>query len=411
MTEARTPTRVAVIMGTRPEAIKLAPVVRELRASSLFEPIVIVTGQHRQMLDQVLDVFDIAPDVDLDIFRAGQTLTDITTATLTGMESVLAQGVDVVLVQGDTTTAMAGALAAFYAKLPVAHVEAGLRTNDRWTPYPEEINRRVLTQLSTWHLAPTQTARQHLLADGVRPERVVVTGNTVIDALQWAVRQECEYDDPRLAQVETTRLPIVLVTAHRRESWGEPLRRIAKAIDELSSAMEIFFVIPAHPNPGVRDLLTAALGGRSNVLLTEPLSYGAFARLMLQSSILLTDSGGLQEEGPSLGKPVLVMRDVTERPEAILAGTACLVGTEVDSIVESVSRLLTDRPLYDQMARAINPYGDGLAAGRCVDALGYFLGVTSRRPGEFQVQVSATQPLSVLPRPRGSGEPAGEAAG
>ena len=370
------PRRIMVVYGTRPEAIKVAPVIRAFDDSPLFAPLAVVTAQHRSMLDQVNEVFDITPDHDLDIHVPGQTLTDITTRALAGVQRLLAElRPDAVLVQGDTTTVFAAALAAFYEKIPVIHLEAGLRTGDRYSPYPEEINRRLAGRLAALHLAPTATSRANLEAENVDPASVVVTGNTVIDALLWAVSLELDYGDPALEDLDAHPGPVLLVTAHRRESWGAPLRAVGRALGRIARAHpELRIVFPIHRNPIVRKAVLPSIAGRPNVIVTEPLPYGGFARLMNRAALILTDSGGVQEEGPSLGKPVLVMRDTTERPEAIRAGTVRLVGTDEDLIVDSVDRLLTDFDAYAAMANAVNPYGDGLAAQRAVAAIAHYFG-------------------------------------
>jgi UDP-N-acetylglucosamine 2-epimerase (non-hydrolysing) len=362
-----------VIYGTRPEAVKVAPLIQALDRSGVFTPVVAVTGQHRSMLDQVNAVFGIEPAFDLDIHRPGQTLTEITTRALSGVRSVLAQQrPDAVVVQGDTTTVFAAALAAFYEQIPVVHLEAGLRTGDPYSPYPEEINRRLTTRLAALHLAPTRTSKANLLAEGLDEASIVVTGNTVIDALLWAVPRQGGYGEPALAGLDDHDAPVLLVTAHRRESWGEPLRAVGRALGRIAAAhRDLRIVFPVHRNPVVRDAVLPALRDVANVTVTEPLPYGGFCRLMNRATIILTDSGGVQEEGPSLGKPVLVMRDTTERPEAVGAGTVKLVGTGEDLIVETVGRLLTDPAAYAAMASAVNPYGDGQAAQRAVAALAH----------------------------------------
>src|SRR4051812_12285687 len=362
-----------VVMGTRPEAIKLAPIVHELERSPFFDPLVVVTAQHREMLDQVLDLFEIEVAHDLNILRERQTLTDVTVRALEGLSPVMAQTApDAVIVQGDTTTTFIGALAAFYQQVPVVHVEAGLRTGDPWSPYPEEINRRLTTQLATLHLAPTATSRANLLAEQVPDERILVTGNSVIDALLWTVDRRVDYGDPELKALDDDPRRVLLVTAHRRESWGEPMAGIGRALASLAaSEPDLVIVFPIHRNPVVRDAILPAIAGLDNVIITEPLAYGGFARLMERSDIVLTDSGGVQEEAPSLGKPVLVMRDTTERPEAMQAGTARLVGTDQQVIEDAVRTLLHDRRAYEAMANAVNPYGDGRAAERSVAALAH----------------------------------------
>ena len=374
--------RVMVVYGTRPEAIKVAPVVRALEASAHLEPVVVVTGQHRAMLDQVNELFGIKPTHDLDIILPRQTLEDVTARTLTGLRGVLeAERPDAVLVQGDTTSCFASALSAFYHQVPVFHLEAGLRTDNPLNPFPEEVNRRLTTQLASRHFAPTPTSKANLLHDGVAAGSIVVTGNTVIDALLDVVARQAPLTRPELQPLRGSRL--VLVTAHRRESWGEPMRHSGNAIARLADQFQdVQFVLPAHLNPVVRDVLLPILEGRSNVTITEPLDYGDFATLMSWSEVVLTDSGGVQEEAPSLGKPVLVMRETTERPEAVTAGTVRLVGTDEERIVAEVASLLTDPTAYTAMAQAVNPYGDGGAAARCVQAMENFFGYAAP-PDEF----------------------------
>ncbi len=381
---ARDPRRIMVIYGTRPEAVKVAPLIQALRRSPLFTPVVAVTAQHRSMLDQVNQVFGITPEFDLDIHEPGQTLTSITTRALAGVQRLLAgQRPDAVVVQGDTTTVFAAALAAFYERIPVVHLEAGLRTDDPYSPYPEEINRRLATQLAALHLAPTATSRANLLAENVDPAAVVVTGNTVIDALLWTSSQDLGYGHPALAGLDDTNAPVLLVTAHRRESWGGPMRAVGRAVARIAAAHpELRVVFPVHANPLVREAILPAIERLPNVTVTEPMAYGGFARLMKRATLILTDSGGVQEEGPSLGKPVLVMRETTERPEAVQAGTVRLVGTDEDLIVKSASQLLTDPAAYAAMAGAINPYGDGHAAQRSVAALACHFGL-GPAPEEF----------------------------
>ncbi|HZT64169.1 MAG TPA: UDP-N-acetylglucosamine 2-epimerase (non-hydrolyzing) [Acidimicrobiales bacterium] len=388
------PCSVMVVLGTRPEAVKLAPIILGLRDSSLFEPCVVVTGQHREMLDQVLEVFDIRSDVDLDLIQPGQTLTDVTVRALSRLSPVIAERhPEAVVVQGDTTTTFAGALAAFYHQVPVAHVEAGLRTDNPYSPYPEEINRRLTTQLATLHLAPTPTARGNLLRDGVDAQRVIVTGNSVIDALRWAVDAGLPYGDPALDGLDDDPRRVLLVTAHRRESWGRPMQEVGRALADLAaSEPDLLVVFPIHRNPVVREAVMPHLAGHANVVVTEPLPYGGFARLIARSHLILTDSGGIQEEGPSLGKPVLVMRDTTERPEAVEAGTAALVGIDRAAIRGAVRRLLHDRGAYEAMANAVNPYGDGRAAERTVAALAHLL-AGAERPEEFKPEPSGVTPL------------------
>lgn len=371
---------VMVVYGTRPEAIKLAPVVGCLRASPHLRVVVTVTGQHRALLDQVNDLFGIVPDVDLDVLRPRQQLHEVTQRVLTGLtEAIRREGPDAVVVQGDTTTAFVAALAAFYEQVPVVHVEAGLRTAHRYDPFPEELNRRLTGQLATVHLAPTPLARDNLLREGIDPGSVVVTGNTVIDALLDVVDRRLPLEDPALSVLDGS--PAVLVTSHRRESWGAPMSRTAAAVARLAKEFShVRFVLPAHPNPRVREVLLPPLDGMDNVTVTDPLSYPDFARAMEASLIVLTDSGGVQEEAPSLGKPVLVLRETTERPEAVRAGTVRLVGTDEDLIVQEVSTLLRDPAAYAAMAHAVNPYGDGSAAPRTRAAIEELLGLGHRLP-------------------------------
>jgi UDP-N-acetylglucosamine 2-epimerase (non-hydrolysing) len=374
--------RVMCVYGTRPEAIKMAPVVAALNASAALDPVVTVTGQHREMLDQVNELFGIVPDHDLDIIQPRQTLTDITTRTMDRLESVLvAEQPDAVVVQGDTTTSMAGALTAFYHQIPVVHVEAGLRTADVYSPFPEEMNRRITGRLATLHLPPTGTSRANLLAEGIDPAAVVTTGNTVIDALVDVVGRQVPFTDPRLATLDDDPRRVLLVTTHRRESWGEKMAGVARALARIArSQPDLLVVLPLHRNPVVREVVLPPLEGLPNVVVVEPLPYGEFAHLIDRSTMVLTDSGGVQEEAPTLGKPVLVMRDNTERPEAVEAGTVRLVGTNEEVVVAEVTRLLTDPAYYATMANAVNPYGDGKAAARCVAAIEQLLGVGTRLP-------------------------------
>jgi UDP-N-acetylglucosamine 2-epimerase (non-hydrolysing) len=365
-----------VIFGTRPEAIKVAPVIKALQQQPQFDPVLVATAQHRHMLDQVLKIFDIVPDVDLDMLTPRQTLGGMTEYLLTALGRLLpSYRPDLVLVQGDTTTAFAAALAAFYNRIPVAHLEAGLRTRDLWSPYPEEGNRQLISCLTALHLAPTPASAANLLAESVPAGNVVVTGNTVIDALKWAITNTSGYGDPALDDLDDHPGPVLLVTAHRRESWGEPLRRVGTALAQLAVAEpDLRIVVPLHRNPVVREALLPSVEGHSNITVVEPLDYAGFCQLMARSHLILTDSGGVQEEGPSLGKPVLVMRESTERPEGIAAGTARLVGTDPAVIVPEVRSLLHDQSAYQVMAGAVNPYGDGYAAERVAAALTHFFG-------------------------------------
>ena len=374
------PMRVLTVFGTRPEAIKMAPVVIALERATGIESRVCVTAQHRDMLDQVLSLFRIRPHYDLDVMEKNQGLTHVTQAVLSGMESVLDDfRPQRVLVHGDTTTTFAAALAAFYKKIPVAHVEAGLRTGDIYAPWPEEMNRKLADGLADLYFAPTASARRNLLGEGVDPERIVVTGNTVIDALLHVVgmvRENAgmgrEFDArfPFLRREPgTSRRRLILVTSHRRENFGEGFERICDALARLSEREDVEIVYPVHLNPNVREPVMRILGGRPRVHLIEPVDYPAFVHLMDRSFLIVTDSGGIQEEAPSLGKPVLVMRDVTERPEAVEAGTVRLVGTDAAAILRESERLLDDAVAYAAMSRAHNPYGDGKASERIVASI------------------------------------------
>jgi UDP-N-acetylglucosamine 2-epimerase (non-hydrolysing) len=367
------PKKIVVVIGTRPEAIKLAPVVLELgRYRAHFETRICVTGQHREMLDQMLRVFGLRPDYDLGVMKSGQELAEVTAACLTGLGRVLQQErPSLVLVQGDTTTTFAAALAAYYHRILVGHIEAGLRTGKKNDPFPEEINRRLATHLSDFHFAPTEVAQSNLLLEGVSPENISVTGNTVVDALLFTQARLAE--EPSLAfdpLGPTDGLRIILVTAHRRESFGLPFRRICEAVRALAEKRrDVLVVYPVHLNPNVQAPVREILDGLPNVRLLAPLDYVSFVACMQRAYILLTDSGGIQEEGPSLGKPVLVMREVSERPEAIAAGAACLTGTNPEAIVAAVSSLLDDPAYYKRMTSRPNPYGDGHAAARIVQFL------------------------------------------
>ncbi len=363
--------RVLSIFGTRPEAVKMAPVVERLAATPGVESSVCVTAQHRQMLDQVLDLFDIQPDYDLDIMRPDQALSDLTAALFTGLDPVLQDAQpDWVLIQGDTTTVMVAALLAYYHRIRVGHVEAGLRTGDKWQPFPEEVNRRIAGAIADLHFAPTPQARENLLREGVPSERVVVTGNPVIDALQTIAARPYEFESGPLAGIPWNRR-VILVTAHRRENFGQPLADIFSAIRRIAEnyAEQVHFVYPVHLNPNVHRPAHRALGGIPNITLLDPLDYLPMIHLMKRAYLVLTDSGGIQEEAPAFGVPVLVMRRLTERPEAVEAGTARLVGTDPERIVAEASRLLDDEGAHAAMARAINPFGDGHASERIVQAL------------------------------------------
>lgn len=375
--------KVMLVFGTRPEAIKMAPLVKAFqKRNSEFEPIVCVTGQHREMLDQVLHIFDIKPDYDLNIMKKGQDLYDVTTRVLVGMRDVLKESQpDIVLVHGDTTTSTAAALAAFYQHIPVGHVEAGLRTHDIYSPWPEEMNRQITGRISTFHFAPTSLSKQNLLDEGVKEENIVITGNTVIDALYMVVNkiknsQELNFELESLLSSSGYNVnhskKIVLITGHRRENFGDGFISICEAIKKIAEKYpNVDFVYPMHLNPNVRKPINEVFGAskKDNIFFIEPLEYLSFVYLMEKSTIVLTDSGGIQEEAPGLGKPVLVMRETTERPEALKAGTVKLVGTDKKKIVEELSILLDDEDYYDTMSKAINPYGDGKASDRIIEFL------------------------------------------
>lgn len=377
--------KIMLVFGTRPEAIKMAPLVKAFQAKNdEFETIVCVTGQHREMLDQVLHLFDIKPDFDLNIMKQGQDLYDITSRVLLGMRDVFKVcKPDILFVHGDTTTSTAAALAGFYQQIPVAHVEAGLRTNDIYSPWPEEMNRQITGRIATYNLSPTQLSRQNLLKENVDENKITVTGNTVIDALHWVtakIKSDKKLDDYLSLDLkskgyDTKRLVgnrhLILITGHRRENFGDGFLHICHAIQDLAKKFpEVDFVYPMHLNPNVRKPIHQVFGedlnNLGNIFFIEPLEYLPFVFLMEKSDIVLTDSGGIQEEAPGLGKPVLVMRNTTERPEAVDAGTVKLVGTDYDAIVDNVSKLLTDRNLYNKMSKATNPYGDGKACERII---------------------------------------------
>ncbi len=361
---------VMTIYGTRPEAIKVAPVITALEADDRFDSLTVVTGQHREMLDQVNEVFGIVPDYDLDIMSHGQTLGQIFARVMTRLDPILeARRPDAVIVQGDTSTSAAAALAAFYRQIPVIHLEAGLRSGDIMSPFPEEANRKITSQIATLHLAPTLRSLANLVAEGVQLEDIAVTGNTVIDALYMAVERRTAFTDPAVERAATSGRRIVLVTTHRRENWGNAMEGVGRALARIARRFpDAEIVLPVHRNPVVREAVLPHLAGLANVTVTEPLGYGEFTHLLSLSTLVLTDSGGLQEEAPSLGKPVLVMRDNTERPEAVEAGTARLIGTGESRVVAEVARLLTNDSAYAAMAQAVNPYGDGRSAGRVLDA-------------------------------------------
>ena len=377
--------KVMTIFGTRPEAIKMAPVVKALEAADDMESIVTVTAQHREMLDQVLHLFSITPDYDLNIMSQGQTLYDVTCKALLGLQGVLKEAKpDVVLVHGDTTTTFVGALAAFYEGIPVGHVEAGLRTGNIYSPFPEEMNRKLTGAIGTYHFAPTSTSESNLLKENINPAHLYVTGNTVIDALQTTVQTDYTFKEELLNQIDYINNKVILVTTHRRENLGDPMRNVYEAIRDIINEQEdVEVIFPMHRNPKVRNIVQDVLGHMDRVHLIEPLEYEPFANLMARTYLIMTDSGGIQEEAPSLGKPVLVLRDTTERPEAVEAGTVKLVGTDKESVYRTATELLVNETAYLVMSNAVNPYGDGLASDRIVQALRYEFFEDQDKPTTF----------------------------
>lgn len=372
--------RIMVIYGTRPEAVKVAPLIKGLEASDVLEPIIVNTGQHREMLDQVNEWFGIKPHLDLKVFKHGSSLNELATRIITKLDPVLeSEQPDAVVVQGDTTTVAIAAITCFYRLIPVVHLEAGLRSGNIHSPFPEEANRKLAGQVSALDLAPTDAAKDNLRREGVDKRKIVVAGNTVIDALRWTADKPVVFTDDRLRREHEAGRPMILLTTHRRENWGEPMRRIGLAIAEIARRYpEHLVVFPAHTNPLVRQQVVPATVGLDNVLVCEPLEYQEFVHAQKWAQLVLTDSGGVQEEAPSLGKPVLVLRENTERPEAVDAGTVRLIGTDAGRIVEEVSRLLDDPVEYEKMSRSVNPYGDGRAAERSVAAIAALLGVGTR---------------------------------
>lgn len=367
---------VMVVYGTRPEAIKVAPVIKALEESEKLDVISVITAQHREMLDQVNEVFEVTPDVDLNLMKPGQTLNEIAARVLTSIDETIAEHQPAaVLVQGDTTTVMAAGIAAFNRSIPVVHLEAGLRSGDLFSPFPEEGNRKLVSQIASLHLAPTEVSKANLLKDGVAESDIVVTGNTVIDALHWAVERPREFTDPVLNEVADSGRQIILVTTHRRENLGPNMESIGRAMRVLAERYpDAVLVWPAHKNPKVRETIKPHIEDLANVISIEPVAYGEFAHLIGASHIVLTDSGGIQEEAPSLGKPVLVLRENTERPEAVDAGTVKLIGAQEADIVREVSALMDSEDAYQAMAHATNPYGDGKSAERCVNSMATLLG-------------------------------------
>lgn len=376
--------KVMAIFGTRPEAIKMAPVVRELLKHPEIETKVCLTAQHREMLDQVVDLFQLPVDYDLDIMKQGQSLYDITDRVLLGLKEVLEkEKPDLVLVHGDTTTTFSATLAAFYQQIDVGHVEAGLRTGNMYSPFPEEANRRLTSVLTALHFAPTETARQNLLKENQKDDHIFTVGNSVIDALLATVKKDYVFEDKELQDIEEHKR-IILVTTHRRENLGEPMRNVYRALRRLVETVpDTEVVFPVHRNPLVRQAVKEVLDGVPGIHLVDPMEYEPFTNLMARSAIILTDSGGIQEEAPSLGKPVLVLRDTTERPEAVASGTVKLVGTDEDKVYNTAYKLLTDEVAYREMAESINPYGDGHTSERIVQAILYFYGISEKKPSVF----------------------------
>ncbi|EGD53045.1 UDP-N-acetylglucosamine 2-epimerase [Thermoanaerobacter ethanolicus JW 200] len=378
--------KIISVFGTRPEAIKMAPLIKALEREKDFESKVCVTAQHREMLDQVLRLFNITPHYDLNIMKEKQTLSEITTSALIGLERVFnSEKPDLVLVHGDTTTTFAAALAAFYHKIKVGHVEAGLRSFNKWFPYPEEINRKLTGVLTDLHFAPTSRAKLNLLKEGVSEESIFVTGNTVIDAMAYTVKKDYVFRDERLNQIDYHDKKVIVVTAHRRENWGKPLENICNALKRIAqNYKDVYIVYPVHKNPVVRETVFSMLGELGNVLLLDPLDTDEMHNLMAKCHMVMTDSGGLQEEVPSLGKPVLVLRDVTERPEAVEAGTVKVIGTEQEVVYNEGTLLLENKEEYDKMANAVNPYGDGKASLRIIQAIKYAFNLSDTKPEEYK---------------------------
>lgn len=377
--------KIMSVFGTRPEAIKMAPLIKAIECDNFFESKVCVTAQHRDMLDQVLRLFNITADYDLNIMKEKQTLSGITTSALLGLEKVFDEAKpDIILVHGDTTTTFVAALSAFYRKIKVGHVEAGLRSFDKWFPYPEEINRKLTGVLADLHFAPTNTAKANLLREGAAEDNIFVTGNTVIDAMAYTVKPGYVFRDERLSKIDYTKRRVIVVTAHRRENWGKPIEDVCKALKAIAeNYKDTHIIYPVHKNPVVRDAVFSILEGIDNVLLLDPLDTDEMHNLMSKCYMVMTDSGGLQEEVPSLGKPVLVLRDVTERPEAVKAGTVKVIGTDMNTVYNEGRMLLENKMEYNRMANAVNPYGDGKASIRIVQAIKYAFGLIEERPEEY----------------------------
>ena len=379
--------KVMTIFGTRPEAIKMAPLVKKMEEVEEIESIVCVTAQHREMLDMVLDLFEISTDFDLNIMKHGQTIADINISILKGLENVFEESKpDIVLVHGDTSTTFMGALASFYQKIKVGHVEAGLRSGNIYSPYPEEMNRRLTGVLSNLHFAPTLSNYNNLINEGVSKENIFVTGNTVIDALLQVIKEDYIFDNPLLNKIDYENKKVIVMTCHRRENWGEPMENIFRAIREIAEKHnEVEIIYPIHMNPSIRALANDMLEGINNLHLIEPLDYEPFANLLNKAYLIITDSGGIQEEAPALGKPILVLREETERPEAVEAGTVKVVGVNQERIVAEITDLLKNKESYLRMANAVNPYGDGKACERIIQVLMHMHGYTSEKPQFFDM--------------------------
>ncbi|SDJ89261.1 non-hydrolyzing UDP-N-acetylglucosamine 2-epimerase [Natronincola ferrireducens] len=378
--------KVMTIFGTRPEAIKMAPLVKKLQETEDIESILCVTAQHREMLDMVLDLFELKPQHDLNIMQHGQTISDITTKVLKGLETVLQkEKPDIVLVHGDTTTTFIGALAAFYQQIPVGHVEAGLRSGNIYSPYPEEMNRKLTGNLATLHFAPTEGNYHNLIREGIEDKVIFITGNTVIDALLQVVKEDYFFENPLLNKIDYNSKRVIVMTCHRRENWGEPMENIFKAVVEIKRKhKDVEIVFPVHLNPNIQKLSRDIMGEEEGIHLIEPLDYEPFANLLNKAHLILTDSGGIQEEAPALGKPIVVLRTETERPEAVEAGTVKVVGVEKSKIIHEVDKLLEDQAYYLQMKNALNPYGDGRACERIIHALKFYFGFNEEKPKVFK---------------------------